>query len=114
MLTTLLALHPQGAAYGGADKMHALMKRLARVGAARHCSSEPDFSRDRSSRQTCVQERVTRGCSFIEIRRVFHFVKTLLKMLIVANVADYWGVLLFAEYVAHMREKPEANDKGDE
>lgn len=46
MLTTLLALHPQGAAYGGADKMHALMKRLARVGAARHCSSEPDFSRD--------------------------------------------------------------------
>lgn len=47
MATTLLALHPQGAACGGADKMHALMKGLARVGAARprrRCSPEPDVS----------------------------------------------------------------------
>lgn len=34
MQTAVLALHPQGAA-GGADKMHALMKCLARAGAAR-------------------------------------------------------------------------------
>lgn len=58
---------------------------------------------------------------FRQIRSIFHFVKTLLKMLIVANVADYWGVLLFVEYAAHMREekkkkiqKPEADDKGDD
>lgn len=57
MPTTLLALHPQGAACGGADKMHAPMKGLARVGAARpgrHCSPEPDVSGD-CRRQTNMQ-----------------------------------------------------------
>lgn len=92
MVTTLLALHPQGAAYGGADKMHALMKRLARVGTARprgFALLNLTFPGTAGGRQTCVQERATTGCSFSEITRVFHFVKTLLKMQIVGNVADY-------------------------
>lgn len=108
---------PPGGAYGGADKMHALMKRLAQVGAARPPGKallNLAFPGTTGGRQTCVQERVTTSCSFSEIRRVFHFVKTLLKRLIVANVADYWGVLLFAEYAAHMPKKPEVDDKGGE
>lgn len=97
--------------------MHALMKCLARAGAARPpgiALLNPIFPETSGGRETCVQEGVMTGCSFSEIRRAFHFVKRLLKMLIVANVADYWGVLLFAEYAAHMQEKPEADDKGGE
>lgn len=46
MQTAVWALHPQGAA-GGADKMHALMKRLARAGAARPTNVRPGESNDR-------------------------------------------------------------------
>lgn len=84
MPTTLLALHPQGAACGGADKMHALMKGLARVGAARprrRCSPEPDVSGERKKKHAASAKS----------EGVFHFVKSLLKMLIVANVADHEG-----------------------
>lgn len=110
--------HAVSSAYPGCCiwwcRQDACMKRLARVGAVRPpgiALLNPTFPGTSGGRQTCIQERVMIGCSFSDISRALHFVKTLLKMLIVVNDADYWGVLLFAEYAAYMQEKPEADDK---
>lgn len=92
MHTAVLALHPQGAA-GGADETHETSGTGA-AGAARHPGAA-------LLNPTNVQTNVRPGESNDRLQQEGAPARysALLKLLIVANVADYWGVLLRASHM---------------